>query len=547
VRLTAHALRIQLATRRETIMFRSTTTRVITALVALAAIAACSDIPLQPKSDITSANIFNDPASYKAFVAKLYGGLVVTGQTGPDGNPDVRSIDEGFSQYIRGYWQLQELPTDEAIIGWGDVGLPEMNYQTWSASNPFTTAMYGRIYYQVALANEFLRETTDAKLDSRGVGATLKDQVHHYRDEARFLRALSYWHAIDFFGDVPLTDENTSITSLPHQATRVEVFTFIESELKAIRPTLPAKSSGDNYARASQAAVDMVLAHLYLNAKVYTGTDRYTDARTSAEAVIAAGFTLDPSYRHLFQADNNTSPELIFSAPQDGIHTRTWGGLTFLVHAAIGGKLADDPGAFGVNGGWWGLRVRSPVSDRYAAEPAGSDARAAILFTTGQSRVATNVGDFTTGYAFPKYTNKTSAGVSGSNADFPDTDYPMFRLADAYLIYAEAVVRGAGGSRATALGYINALRQRAYGSTAGDITDPEMTLQFILDERSRELAWEGFRRQDLIRFGQFTDAGIWEWKGGVAAGKLTDKTRDLYPIPANELSANPTIKQNPGY
>ncbi|HWE42406.1 MAG TPA: RagB/SusD family nutrient uptake outer membrane protein [Gemmatimonadaceae bacterium] len=515
------------------------------AVALLAAIAGCSDIPLQPKSDITSANIFNDPTSYKSFLAKLYGGLVLTGQTGPDGNPDVRGIDEGFSQYIRGYWQLQELPTDEAIIGWGDVGLPEMNYQTWSASNPFTTAMYGRIYYQVALANEFLRETTDAKLDSRGVGATLKAQVHGYRNEARFLRALSYWHAVDLYGNVPLTDENTNSAGLPQQATRATVFNFVESELKAIRPLLPAKSTGDNYARASQAAVDMVLAHLYLNAKVYTGTDRYADARTAAENVIAAGFTLDPNYRHLFMADNNTSPELVFTVPQDGIHTRTWGGLTFLVHAAVGGSI--DPGNYGINGGWWGLRLRSPVPDRFAAEPAGTDQRAAIMYTAGQSRVASSVGDFSKGYAFPKYSNRTSSGAAGSNADFPDTDYPMFRLADAYLIYAEAVARGAGGSVATAVNYINALRERAYGSTAGNITATELTPQFVLDERGRELTWEGFRRQDLIRFGQFTDAGIWEWKGGVAAGKLTDKTRDLYPIPANELSANPNIKQNPGY
>ncbi len=526
-------------------MIRSTAGRMCAAVALLAAIAGCSDIPLQPKSDITSANIFNDPTSYKSFLAKLYGGLVLTGQTGPDGNPDVRGIDEGFSQYIRGYWQLQELPTDEAIIGWGDVGLPEMNYQTWSASNPFTTAMYGRIYYQVALANEFLRETTDAKLDSRGVGATLKAQVHGYRNEARFLRALSYWHAVDLYGNVPLTDENTNSAGLPQQATRATVFNFVESELKAIRPLLPAKSTGDNYARASQAAVDMVLAHLYLNAKVYTGTDRYADARTAAENVIAAGFTLDPNYRHLFMADNNTSPELVFTVPQDGIHTRTWGGLTFLVHAAVGGSI--DPGNYGINGGWWGLRLRSPVPDRFAAEPAGTDQRAAIMYTAGQSRVASSVGDFSKGYAFPKYSNRTSSGAAGSNADFPDTDYPMFRLADAYLIYAEAVARGAGGSVATAVNYINALRERAYGSTAGNITATELTPQFVLDERGRELTWEGFRRQDLIRFGQFTDAGIWEWKGGVAAGKLTDKTRDLYPIPANELSANPNIKQNPGY
>jgi hypothetical protein len=283
-----------------------------------------------------------------------------------------------------------------------------------------------------------------------------------------------------------------------------------------------------------------------LNAKVYTGTDRYADARTAAEAVIAAGFTLDPNYKHLFQADNNTSPELIFTVPQDGIHTRTWGGLTFLVHAAVGGNI--DPANYGINGGWWGLRLRSPVPDRFAAEPsAASDQRASIMFTSGQSKVASSVGDFSKGYAFPKYSNKTSGGAAGSNADFPDTDYPMFRLADAYLIYAEAVARGAGGSVATAVNYINALRQRAYGSTAGNITATDLTPQFVLDERGRELTWEGFRRQDLIRFGQFSDVGIWEWKGGVAAGKVTDKWRDLYPIPANELSANPNIKQNPGY
>jgi hypothetical protein len=526
-------------------MNRPTTRWLATAALALAAVSACSDVPVQPKSTITSANIFSDPASYKAFIAKLYGGLVVTGQAGPDGNGDIAGIDEGFSQYIRGYWQLQELPTDEAIIGWGDIGLPELNTQTWSASNAFVNAMYSRIYYQVALANQFMRETTDSKVDARGASADLKEQIHGYRAEARFLRALSYWHAIDLYGDVPLTDENTSTSSLPQQKSRAEVFAYVESELKAVRPLLPAKSTGDYYGRASQAAVDMILAHLYLNAKVYTGTDRYADARAAAESVIAAGFTLDPNYRHLFEADNNTSPELIFTVPQDGVHTRTWGGLTYLVHASIGGSI--DPAAYGINGGWWGLRLRSPVPDRFAAEPAGTDQRRSIIFTTGQSKVASSFGDFATGYLFPKFSNKTSAGVTGSNLDFPDTDYPMFRLADAYLIYAEAVLRGGGGSAATALGYVNALRERAYGSAAGDITAAELTLPFILDERGRELTWEGFRRQDMIRYGQFSTAGVWEWKGGIVGGKTTESYHDLYPIPSNELAANPTIQQNPGY
>ncbi|MFN2637919.1 MAG: RagB/SusD family nutrient uptake outer membrane protein [Gemmatimonadaceae bacterium] len=525
-------------------MFRQIIKLFGTAAVLLAATTACGDLTVEPKSSITDASVFSDPASYRAFLAKLYAGLVVTGQNGPDNNPDIVGIDEGFGQYIRGYWQLQELPTDEAIIAWGDAGLPEMNTQTWSASNVFVNAMYSRIYYQIALVNQFLRETTDEKLASRGVSAALKAQVQGYRAEARFLRALSYWHAIDFFGNVPFTDENTNVASLPQQATRTEVFTFIENELKAVRPLLLAKSSGDNYGRASQAAVDMLLAHLYLNAKVYTGTDRSSDARVAAEAAIAGGFTLDPSYTKLFSADNNTSPEMIFTVPQDGVHTRTWGGLTFIVHAGVGGSM--NPANFGIDGGWYGLRIRSPVSDRYAAEPAG-DQRASIMYTNGQTKVATSISDFSKGYGFPKYRNVTSTGATGSNLTFPDTDYPMFRLADAYLIYAEAVLRGGGGSLVTALNYVNLVRERAYGGPTGDITPAQLTLQFVLDERGRELPWEAFRRQDLIRYGQFSDAGIWEWKGNVAAGTVTAKFHDLYPIPSNELSANPNIKQNSGY
>ena len=526
-------------------MFRATTKWLVTVGALLAVMTACGDLTVQPKSSITTGNVFSDPASYRAFLAKLYAGLVVTGQNGPDNNPDIAGIDEGFSQYIRGYWQLQELPTDEAIIGWGDTGLPELNTMTWSASNVFVNAMYSRIFYQVALANQFLRETTDDKVASRGASAELKAQITQYRAEARFLRALSYWHAIDLFGNVPLVDENTPLTSLPRQGTRTEVFTFIETELKAIRSTLPAKSTGDNYARASQASIDMLLAKMYLNAKVYTGTDRSSDARLAAESVIAAGFTLDPNFLHLFSADNNTSAELIFTAPQDGLRTRTWGGLTYLVHAAVGGVM--NPTNFGIDGGWWGLRLRPETVDRYEGGAGGPDLRTSFFVTAGQQKSIGSIGNFNHGYGAPKYRNIKSTGGAGSNLTFPDTDFPMFRLADAYLIYAEAVLRGGGGSRATALGYVNQIRERAYGGVAGDITDAQLTLQFILDERSRELLWEGHRRQDLIRFGQFSDVGIWEWKGNLQAGRTTAKFYDLYPIPANELSANPTIKQNPGY
>src|SRR5918999_2029283 len=242
-------------------MSTKTTARLLTACVLLLTSAACGDLTVEPRSTVTSDNIFDDPSSYRLFLAKLYAGLVVSGQTGPHGDPDILGIDEGFSQYIRGYWQLQELPTDHAIIGWGDIGLPELNTQLWSSSNVFIMAMYSRIYYQVALANEFLRETTSDKLTSRGTSSELRAEIEQYRAEARFLRALSYWHAVDLFGNVPLVDENFDITTLPTQASRTEVFDFVEAELEAIRDELPTRTSVQ-YGRASQAAADMVLAKL---------------------------------------------------------------------------------------------------------------------------------------------------------------------------------------------------------------------------------------------------------------------------------------------
>lgn len=521
-------------------------TRVVAAGALLFAPVACGDLTVEPKSTITDATIFTDPGSYRAFLAKLYAGLAVTGQTGPDGNADIAGIDEGFSQYVRGYWQMQELPTDEVLIGWlNDVGLPELNTQLWSATNPFTGAMYSRIFYQVALGNQFLRETTDGKLSGRGASTELKTEVAGYRNEARFLRALSYYHAIDLFGSVPLVDENFDVGALPRQGTRAEVFAFVETELKAIRASLPAVSTGANYGRASQAAVDMVLAKLYLNAQVYTGTARYSDARLAAEAVIASTHTLDPNFLRMFSADNHTSPELIFTVPFDGIHTRTWGGTTYLVHASVGDNM--DPADYGIDGGWYGLRLRPEAVDRYAGGARGPDLRTSYFDTTGRTKTIANMGTSSHGYAAPKYRNVTSTGVPGSHQVHPDTDFPMFRLADAYLMYAEAVVRGGGGSRATALGYINALRTRAYGNATGNITDPQMTLDFIIDERSRELLLEGHRRQDLIRFGRFSDVGVWAWKGNVVGGVVTAKFHDLYPIPSSELSANPTVQQNPGY
>jgi hypothetical protein len=510
-------------------------------------VGACTDITTEPKSTVTGANIFNDAGSYRGFVAKLYAGLAVSGQQGPSGAGDIEGIDEGFSQYLRLIWQMQELPTDEAIIAWQDAGLPELNTQLWSSANPFLGSMYYRIFFQVTLANEFLRETTDEKLTSRGVSSGLRADIQQFRAEARFLRALSYWHGIDLFGSIPLVTEADAVNSAPpRQATRKELFDFAVSELVAIRETLPATPQ---YGRAGRSAADMLLAKLYLNAQVYAGENRYADARTAAERVIASGvYRLDDRYRDIFLADNHTSPEIIFPITQDGRNTRTFGGVTFLAHASVGGNVmkAED---YGLNGGWWGLRVRPQFVGLFpSVGPASPDRRTAFLFTQGQTLDIPSASDFTKGYAAPKFQNVTSSGQPGSNSEFVDTDFPVFRLADAYLMYAEAVLRGGGGNRAQALGYVNALRQRAYGNASGNVTDAQLTLDFILGERSRELFWEGHRRTDLVRFDRFAGGNyLFAWKGGAPAGRATDAFRVLYPLPASELVANPNLKQNPGY
>jgi hypothetical protein len=514
------------------------------ALVTLVS-ASCTNLTEAPKSTIGSTTVFKDTSSYTAYMAKIYGGLQVSGQEGPAGLPDIQGIDEGFSQYIRLLWQMEELPTDETAIAWGDQGVQDLNTQLWSSSNEFLNSMYYRVYFQVALVNEFLRQTTDAQLDSRGVSAGLKATIHQYRAEARYLRALSYWHGLDLFGNIPLVKEDFPLgTTPPPQATSSQIYDYIVSELNDLSADLPAPHAAE-YGRADQGAVAMLLAKVYMNSKAYSGAEHYDLALGALAPVLTPGtYTIDPNYQHLFDADNNTSQELIFAVPFDGKHSQSYGGTTFLTHAETGGSM---PNALtGVDGGWGGLRVRKEVSLLFPGLP-GPDHRADYFYTSGQSLSMTALEDFSKGYILSKYRNVKSDGTPGQIPAFADTDYPMFRLGDAYLMYAECVLRGGGGTRAQALLYINALRERAYGNASGDIADADMTLDFILAERSRELLWEGHRRTDLIRFEKFTTNGTWEWKGGVLTGQVTDTFRSLYPLPATEVIANPHLTQNAGY
>ena len=506
----------------------------------------CTNLDLLPEDErLTEEKVFSDPAAYKQYLAKLYAGLAVTSQRGPTGYGDIEGIDEGFSNYLRQYYQMQELTTDAAVIGWNDGTIADLHGQTWTTTNEFISAIYNRVYFQVSQCNEFLRQSATDKLTSRNIPANIQTEVVGMRLDARFLRALSYWHGLDMFGgNIPFVTETDNIGSIkPLPTTKAALFAFIEKELKEIEATLPAPKKGE-YGRADQAAAWALLAKLYLNAEVYLGAGqgKYADCITYCNKIIASNaYTLHPNYSGLFLADNDKSPEIIFPICFDD-KTRTWGGMTYLCHAPVGGTMkAVD---YGLDGGWGGLRVTGNFVDLFPDDSAKIDNRG-MFYRNGQQKNVDAIGAFTNGYAFPKYKNITSTGVAGKNLTHPDTDFPMFRLADVYLMYAEAHLRGGGGDLATALGYVNKLRARAYGNATGNQT--ALTLPFILAERGRELSWECHRRTDLIRFNQFTENGVWQWKGGVKAGKTTDKFRNIFPIPAADLIANPNLKQNDGY
>ena len=524
----------------------TTTTTRLGALLLLAGLAACTDLELAPLDTATPNILFQDEDSYTAAIARVYSGLAVTGQQGPAGAGDISGLDEGFSNYIRVLWKLQQLPTDETVIGWNDPGLPELVRGDWDATNAFVNAMYARAYFQIGLANEFIRESAPELLAERGIREAFRPTVADYRAEARFLRALSYYHVLDLFGQGPFFDETQAVGGTPPlPGTSREIFDFVEAELAALAATLP-EPGAQEYGRVDRAAAWMLQSRLFLNAGVYVGDDRNTDAAAAAQRVIASGaYVLAEDYADLFGADNDRADGIVFAVPFDGDNTQSFGGTTFLVHAPLGGSI--DALAFGVNSGWGGLRAAPEFVDFFDDVSGATDERA-IFYTDGQSREIENLDVYTEGFAVPKWTNVTSDGAIGSDLVHPDTDYPVFRLADAYLDYAEAVVRGGAGDRGLALDYVNELRERAFDSDAFNIDDAGLTIDFLLAERTRETYWEGNRRTDLRRYGLFTGGDyLWAFKGGPADGAPLADFRGVYPLPASELIANPNLSQNDGY
>lgn len=516
---------------------------VLAALVVL--LGSCKKLDLFPPRSVTSEQLYVNEEGYKQVLAKVYGSMALTGNAGPAGSGDVAGIDEGTSDFLRLFWKAQELSTDEAVVAWNDPGIQDFHNMNWSANNPMLIGLYSRCFYVITLCNEFIRESAPEKLAARSITGSAADNIKRMAAEARFVRAFQYWVLLDLYGNPGFTNEQTAIGASvrPQQILRADLFKYIETELIAIEASL-ADAKTNEYGRADKAAAWSLLARLYLNAQVYTGTARWTDAVTYSKKVIDAGYTLIPNYRNLMLADNNVNnTEFIWTLNYDGLKTKNYGGTTFLVNASVGGDMNV---SYSGLTNWAGIRSTKALPLLFPDFDGTADKRAEFF----QSKLEIDkISEFKDGFGVTKFRNRTQAGGFGTDPEktFSDIDFPIFRLAEMYLIYAEAVKRGgSGGSDANAVTYFNTLRQRAYGNTNGNVAT--LTLDLILDERARELYWEGFRRSDLVRYGRFTDASyLWPWKGGVKNGTGVAAFRRLYPLPATEVGSNPNIKQNPNY
>ena len=526
-----------------------------TALMAMVlGLSSClDDLNQEPIVESGADDVYGSAYGCKQALGKLYVSYVIAGQEFGGGDADLSTSGSESFDFMRCYINLQEACTDEMVYTWasGD-NLLDVTYISWDTTDPWVTDCYYRIYYTIALCNDFLKHTTDGAIS--GFTAQERADVETYRAEARFMRALSYWYVLDLFGQGPYVDENTpNVDYSPEAYDATQLFGYIESELLAIEDVL-AEPKTNEYGRADRAAAWALLARLYLNAEVYTGTNRSTDCIAYCNKIISPGiYSLERNYASLFNADNHLrTNEIIYAFPVDATTTVSWGATTYLCSGAVSNdNSVQDPANYGLTSGWGSYRVRGEFSALFGegASAIDNSADSRCMLFTNSGAIAqyldNGVEDDATGFRSEKWTNLTDAGEAASNtqSNGVSTDFPVFRLADVYLMAAEAVLRGGTGyTRADALGFLNELRERAYGDQSGNITDAQMNLDYIIDERGRELYLECVRRTDLIRFGLFTgDRYLWQWKGGVLNGRGVDDRYNVYPIPANETAVNSNL------
>ena len=535
--------------------------RIFSAVAAAAMLTACvgdlNTIPLN-KTDVTSETAYGaDEEGYVQGLTKIYFQLV------SNNTQDLQVADGGASEFIRAFWSTQEVTADAAKCAWGDAWVNDLNNNTWKGDvlNDAVYAVYVRTLQGITYVNEYLRQTSEENLSLRGCTDAVKAKVQEYRAEARFLRAYYYWAAMDTFGQVPFSTENTQFGGgyNPPQQPREYIFNYIVEELNDLASdasAMPAAQS--NYPRADKGSVLGLLARVYLNAEVYTGTAMWAEAKATCEKIYALGYKLAPTHAELFRGDNGENPdakgEFLFAASYDAENTQSYGGTTYLTLSTLSG----DDGAVnitGINGGWAGNRVPYEYVAKFFTDVknanyedgtyTNTDKRADYFYIKGRTEsMEGNLNTFLNGWSCIKFNNvphdvdAVEYAATAATKNFSDIDWPLIRLGEINLIYAEACMHAGGDASAQ----VAALAERA-GVAAPATIDAE----FLFEERARELMWEAHRRTDLIRYGKWINGYNWTYKGGNFGGQDLPEHFSVFPVPSTELATNLDLQQNPGY
>ncbi len=610
---------------------------IVTLATALLALASCvkdlETVPLNPWDPTADAVYGTNRVAYVQGLARLYFNFTTNDTT------DLSVSDAGASELIRSFWSCQEVSTDEVKCAWTDTWAKAINTNTYSASdnNDMTYAVFVRTLQGVSYVNEYLRQTDPQRLSIRGVDDELKKDIEGFRAEARFLRAYFYWMAMDIFGDVPFNTEKDAFGTLPDQKSRKEVYDFIVAELEELvaeDSAMPEAAS--NRPRADKGSALGLLARVYLNAEVYTGTPAWDECRETCEKIYDLNqYTLCNNYADMFRGDNGENPdaynEFLLSAYYDQDIAHSWGGATYLTcGAADPGEILEktdvihdikidtieykkksdykaDKGheviykdtekdwrferdsavvrkdtiykhisRLGVGNGWTGLHVHEnfvnthfdPQNVVWSGQK-DEDGNALVeshdiadqrgyAFHTARRKGGSFTkleNTFFEGWGCWKYNNiphnedgATYWERTGSPDKATNIDFPLIRLGEIHLIYAEACLRS-GKNVALAQNKMNELAART-GVPA--ITLPagwsDEAMQMLREERGRELYWEGHRRTDLIRYNSYYQATyLWPFKGNKAEGCAFEDFKVLFPLPSSQLKANPDWHNPIGY
>lgn len=466
------------------------------------------------------------------------------------------------------YWFLQSLSTDEAILparggNWYDGGRYEQHHKhTWNRDNAHVQGTWNWLTSTISISNQNIYLISKApESDAKKTSIA----------ELRSMRALCYFMMMDLWGNVPVTTQFGDTTTARTTA-RADVFKFIEKELNESIPNLSEVVGQETYGRPTKFTAYAILAKMYLNAEVYTGTARWNDAIAACDKIISSGkFALESDYRKMFFINNGPQiKEFIYAIPYDASAPN---GYMFYARYALprslrakytlpftpssacstlpefyayfndSKDLRNQQWITGKQFDYKGNPVMvSTTKQGYDEDYKGADASVALTYQVDitPNVVIKNAASFdlgndekawNMGYRNNKfYCDSTSATRNQNN------DVPIFRYADVLLMKAEAILRGGTATNGqTALGLVNELRSKRTTSPAWT----SVTLQAVYEERSREFTWETWHRNDMIRYGKYED------KWGVKTDN--DVRKRLFPIPTNALQVNRLLTQNPGY